>query len=85
MSTLEKVVGYAGKRIKNLADMVTSKKVLVGALAVAAILSVTSLAKIIAIGSIGLGYVIIQGIIDTKAAGFEDQSYHIDGSMPVGV
>ena len=72
MNTLERVVNYVGARVKNLADMVTSKKVLVGAIAIGTILYVTSIEKVIAIGAIGLGYVIIQGIIDVKKAGFED-------------
>ena len=48
---------YVTKRIKNLVDMLTSKKVIVGTLAVCAILYTASLAKIIAIGVIALGYV----------------------------
>ena len=63
---------YVKKRAKNLVDMLTSKKVIVGTLAVCAILYTASLAKILAIGGIALGYVVIQGVIDIKKAPFED-------------
>ena len=63
---------YVIKRIKNLVDMLTSKKVIVGVLAVCAICYVTSFAKILAIGGIALGYVVIQGIIDVKKVPFKD-------------
>jgi hypothetical protein len=72
MKTGEKLLVYASKRIKNLVDMLTSKKIIVGVLAICTICYVTSLAKILAIGGIALGYVVIQGIIDIKKAPFED-------------
>jgi len=53
-------------RINNLIQLITSKKVIVGVAAVAAIIYAADLAKIIAVGTIAVVYMIAQGLIDLQ-------------------
>ncbi|MBD3408190.1 MAG: hypothetical protein GF411_18860 [Candidatus Lokiarchaeota archaeon] len=60
------MVDFIKERISNLIEFVTSKKVIVGALAAAFIIYAADLAKIIAIGVIAVAYIVAQGFIDIQ-------------------
>ena len=64
---VDNMVDFIGKRVGNVLTLFTSKKVIVGVTACAILLYATSLPKIIAVGTIAVVYIAVQGIVDAKS------------------
>ena len=64
MSEKNAALVLVGERVGNILKLVTSKKVITAVAASALLLQVTSVPKIIAIGSIAVAYILAQGAVD---------------------